>query len=107
MCHAACACSVFFISHDDKFVIKTMRKEEISLLLAGVPRYLQARSSTAAGRMRMTRKEETRMLLVAGSPTACGDCGLVEMMARSNSRMHHLRAPHQSCSTFVRIPTPC
>lgn len=26
-------CSVFFISHDDQFMIKTMHKEEIKLLL--------------------------------------------------------------------------
>ena len=31
--------SVFFISHDDKFVIKTMRKEEVRQLLAMLPRY--------------------------------------------------------------------
>lgn len=37
---AACLwCSVFFISHDDRFMIKTMHKEEIKLLLrwAGSP----------------------------------------------------------------------
>ncbi|GAB4813493.1 hypothetical protein N2152v2_000539 [Parachlorella kessleri] len=32
--------SVFFISHDDQYMIKTMRKEEIKLLLTMLPRYL-------------------------------------------------------------------
>ena len=30
---ACLPCSVFFISHDDQFMIKTMHKEEIKLLL--------------------------------------------------------------------------
>eukprot|EP00887_Chlorella_sp_A99_P001758 scaffold19.g1758.t1 len=57
-CHpllpSPCLRSVFFLSHDEKFVIKTMRKEEIKLLLASraweggaragpsmVPRYVE------------------------------------------------------------------
>ena len=31
--HCISMCSVFFISHDDRFMIKTMHKEEIKLLL--------------------------------------------------------------------------
>jgi len=31
--------SVFFLSHDDRFIIKTMRKEEMKLLLAALPKY--------------------------------------------------------------------
>lgn len=31
--HSPDGCSVFFISHDDQFMIKTMHKEEIKLLL--------------------------------------------------------------------------
>jgi hypothetical protein len=41
-------CSVFFISHDDQYMIKTMRKEEIRLLLATLPRYLAHVSANPA-----------------------------------------------------------
>jgi len=33
--------SVFYISHDDRFIIKTMRKHEMSTLRAMLPRYHQ------------------------------------------------------------------
>ncbi|KAL4451482.1 hypothetical protein ABPG75_007144 [Micractinium tetrahymenae] len=33
--------SVFFISHDDQFMIKTMHKEEIKLLLSMLPKYMR------------------------------------------------------------------
>lgn len=34
-------CSVFYISHDEQYMIKTVRKEEIKLLLNMLPKYVE------------------------------------------------------------------
>lgn len=70
---------MFFISHDDQYMIKTMRKEEIKLLLASLPRYLahvSAHPSTLLLRFfGVHRVKPSHGLKVRGATAAAGEAG--------------------------------